>query len=809
MATNTPTPNYSADLDTQESSLEKNQQLQYFFFRIFPYWPFVFLALALGIFTGYLLLRYATPLYQVRARLAVNDDSQQRSANLQEIIKLDTRNITSETEKEIELLRSTDMLKKVASALQLNVMYTQEGSIKSGQAYSNTPFTLELKYPDSVKKAFSGQVEIIGNTVKFNNEVFPKDTFLQTKYGEIRWIINNYYSVGAENDKWMVTVVPVKAAAKQIKGKLSIAPISKGSTILDLGYIDAFPSRGIAILNSLMTVYGSSWLEYKSRIYENTQKFLDGRISLISDELTGVESRLQAFKKRENIVDLDQEGSMFLNKIRQTDARLAEIGIQLDILGETEKYVNQRNKSLSDPIPATLGIADPVLTTLLNQLFQTEFQLEKLRQTSGEKNPQIEVMEQMIAKLRPSIVSSINNLKVNLQTTRRKLESENAITASTINRIPDKERALLDISRQQGIKNAIYTFLLQKKEESAIAAAAIVPNYRVMEEPDFGWVISPKKQNYYAISIAVALLLAVLYIYLKEFANSRLLFRSQIESRLKIPILGELVFKTGKESKVVVVGEGKRTLIAEQFRELRTNLSFAIPAKADNKAKVVLVTSSIPSEGKSFVAVNTSVSFCLTGARVVLLEFDLRKPKISKPLGIRREPGITNYLIGSATETDIIQPHSSIANFFVIPSGPVPPNPAELIGSDRLGVLMDYLKDNFDYVIIDSPPVASVTDAKLLAVYADLTMYIIRHNFTNSVFLKLISDIYQKRNMPNINLVFNGIVNKKVLGYGYGKGYGYGYGYAYGYGYGYGYIDDDHKEKNWLQKLVDKIFRRK
>ena len=515
---------------------------------------------------------------------------------------------------------------------------------------------------------------------------------------------------------------------------------------------------------------------------------------------------MENYKTKEHIVDLTQEGILYLNKLKQADTRIGELDVQMEVLNEIGKYVSKRNSSNS-AVPATLGISDPVLLTLLNQLYQAEFELEKVRQVSGEKNPQVEVFEQAIAKLKPSITASINNLNLNLEASKRKLQGDNTEIITTINRMPEKERALLDISRQQGIKNAIYTFLLQKKEESAIAAASVVPNVRVIERPEMGAVVSPNRQNYYALAIAISLLLAVVYIYLKEFANSRLLFRSQIENRLPIPIIGELVFKPNQTGSPIVVGEGKRTLIAEQFRELRTNLSFAAAAASKN-AKVVLVTSSVPSEGKSFVAINTSVSLCLTGARVVLLEFDLRKPKISKPLGIKREPGITNYLIGNATETDIIQIHPTIENFHIIASGPVPPNPAELIGSPKLVELITYLRNNFDYIIIDSPPIASVTDAKLLAVFADLTLYIIRHNFTNSVFLKMINDIHQKKNIPNINIVFNGIVSKKVLGYGYGKGYGYGYGYAYGYGYGYGYTQDD-KEIPWWKKITNKVFGKK
>ena len=808
MATNIPNPNYTTDFEVQENSLEKNQQLQYLLFRIFPFWPLAFLALIAGTSVGYLLLRYATPVYQVKARVIVNDDSQQKSANIQEILRLDTRNLSSEAEREIEILKSTDLLKKVASRLQLNIIYSQQGNIKSGQAYNNVPFKLELEYPDSVLSAMSGEVKINGNQIDFNGKLYPVDTFVPSKAGNIRWHINQHFNSGKNSGRWLVTVLPVSPAARQIKGGLSVVPIAKQSSILDIGFIDPFPERAILIINTLISEYGNSLVDYKSRIYENTERFLNGRLSLVSNELTDVEKKLQQYKTTEHIVDLSQEGSLYLSKLKQADARISEIEVQMEVLGAIEQYAARRNNS-SDPVPATLGISDGILVTLLNQLYQAEFDLERTRQVSGEKNPQIAVFEQQIAKLKPSILASINNLKLNLTSSKKRLEADNAGLSSSITKIPQKERALLDISRQAGIKNAIYTFLLQKKEESAIAAASIVPNYRVIERPEVGMLIGPNRQNYYAIPIVISLLLLALYIYLKEFANSRLLFRSQIEARLPIPIIAELVFKPNTAGNPIVVGEGKRTLIAEQFRELRTNLSFiSAAAGSDDQSKVILITSSIPSEGKSFIAINTSVSLCLTGAKVVLLEFDLRKPKISKPLGIKREPGITNYLIGNASEADIIQIHPEIANFHIVASGPVPPNPAELIGTAKMKELMKYLRANFDYILIDSPPVASVTDAKLLAGFADITLYIIRHNFTNSVFLKVINEVYQKKTMPNMNIVFNGIVNKKVLGYGYGKGSGYGYGYAYGYGYGYGYTEDE-QEKPWWKKLTGNILKKK
>jgi capsular exopolysaccharide synthesis family protein len=384
---------------------------------------------------------------------------------------------------------------------------------------------------------------------------------------------------------------------------------------------------------------------------------------------------------------------------------------------------------------------------------------------------------------------------------RKRLEAENNRMAGLLNVIPQKERLLLDISRQQSIKNAIYTFLLQKREESAIASASIVPNYRLIEKPEKGGILSPERQKIQSIALLIAVIAVFIFIYLKEFSSKKILFRSQLEEFLPIPVISELIFYEHNLDNPIVVGAGKRTLIAEQFRELRTNINY-ITATAKDNCKVILTTSSIPKEGKSFVAINAAISISLTGDRVVLLEFDLRKPKISKPLGIQQDPGLSNYLVGTATVEEVIKPHATISNLFVIPSGPIPPNPAELMTNKKLNNLFTYLKEHFDYVLIDSPPIAAVTDAKILSPFADAVIYIVRHNYTNYVFLNLLYDVYQKKSLSNINIVFNGIKNKKILGYGYSN---YGYGYGYGYNYGYGYTVEDKEQKSFFKRLL-KVF---
>lgn len=787
------------EFSSNDEELDRGEQIQRLLYRILPFWPIIILALIVGAIAGRIYLRYQVPIYSARARIIVNDNTEQKTVNLQEIFKIDTRNLSAEAEKEIKILTSRDLMQKLAVKMQLNVIYLQKGRIKTSEYYGNdVPYLLDLQTPDSVRVPISGKVKLLNDSISFNGELYPLDTFVNSSVGFIRWRVNKSFRKVNEIDELQVSILPISFVVALIKNSLSADPISKQSSILDITYSDAIPSRAVDVLNNLISLYGSSAIEYKSRIYENAKRFLDNRLRLVADELSGVEKNIENFKSSKGVIDLSKEGELFLTQVKDADRKIAEIDVQLEVLNQISQYVNKRNNT-GDPIPATLGISDPVLMGLLNQLYEAEMELERTRELSGNRNPQIEVLENLITKLKPGITNSIANLKINLTASRSRLKSDSDAMMESLNKIPSKERQLLDITRQQEIKNAIYTFLLQKREESAIAAASIVDNYRVIEKPEGGKLISPLPSKVYTYALMIALLSVVVYIYFKEFASRRILFRTQIEESLPVPIISELVYFEHNPDVSVVVGEGIRTLIAEQFRELRTNLKY-ITASAPGKCKVILTTSSIPKEGKSFVAINASISLSLTGDRVVLLEFDMRKPKISKPLGINSDTGLSTFLIGNASVPEIIKPHSSIQNLWVIPSGPIPPNPSELLMTGKLEELFSYLKDNFDFVVIDSPPIAAVTDAKILSSMADATIYIIRHNFTNYVFLNLIKDVYYKKSLKNINIVFNGIKNKKILGYGYG-GYGQGYGYGYGYNYGYGYTSEDSNKKGVLKRI--------
>jgi capsular exopolysaccharide synthesis family protein len=367
--------------------------------------------------------------------------------------------------------------------------------------------------------------------------------------------------------------------------------------------------------------------------------------------------------------------------------------------------------------------------------------------------------------------------------------------------VPAKEKALLQISREQAIKNSIYTFLLQKREETALSYSSAVSDSRIIEggrsKPT---PVKPIAKLILGIGFAVGFFASIFIVIVREQFNRRILFRKEIEQQTGVPIVGELVYSEHADSPLVI-GDGDRSVLAEQIRIVRTNLSY-FGIKDDRK--VILVTSSIPGEGKSFVSLNLAVSYALMGKKVAILELDMRRPKIAKQMGIKADKGLANYLVGMATLAEITRPVPEVKGLVLLPSGPIPPNPSELITTVEFENLIAELRKQYDYIIFDTPPVSVVTDAQLIAQYADTTLYVVMHDKTPKVFLGMIGTLYQQKKLPNMSVLFNGIKPRGFGLYGYGYGSGYGYGYGYTNANGYGYYTKNKKKKGLFARMFGK-----
>jgi len=751
---------------------ESSVDLKRIFFRVLPFWPLFPIVIILFLVGARFYLKYQVPVYQVTARIVVNDGEQEKGTNLFQAFSY--KNADKETEREKEILQSALLIAQVVKDKQLNVRWTKKGRVATVPQFDNLPLELQLESPDSVKKMETGPVKLINvSRIEYNGVVYPLDSLVVSPFGKIRWHLNDSSQF---TNEWELMIMPLKSATRVFRGQLTAAPITKQSSLIDLSVLETVPARGEYFLNALLDQYGKNSVAFKNRVYQNTVKFVEERLSIVSDELSGVESRLQNLKSKEGIFNLGAQGEMYLTRLKETDQKSGEVEVQLTVLQKIEQSVNNRNRSIEN-VPATLGLSDPILMGLLNQLYQAEFEADKMRKLSGEKNPQLEVLDESLQKLRPSILASIRNLRINLQSTKDKLSLEEGLLKGQLKNIPEKERSLLEISRQQQIKNSIYTYLLQKREESILSAAAQVPNYRIINEPELFGQVAPKPILTYSIALTFALSLLIIFIYIREFTGNKVLFSDELEKATGVPILGELVYSKRSEDEPVIMAS-ERLMISEQLRDLRTNLSYINIGK--DGGQVLLITSSISGEGKSFLSINLAAALARVEKKVLIMECDLRKPMVTKKFGLAKAKGLTDYLIGAATEEEIIRPLEAFDNLSLISSGPVPPNPVELLMNGKFEALMIRLRTQFDYILIDSPPAAILTDAKVLGMVADSTLYVVRFNYTPHHFVDFIRQQALRKTLPRINLVFNGVVRKKVPGYGYNQDYGYGYGYGYG-----------------------------
>jgi len=746
--------------------------------RYLPFWPLFVITISIGLAVSWFYLRVQTRIYVANAKVLLKDP--QKNGGDSKV--LDALNIFSEkkiVENEIIVLRSSVILEEVVSSLDLYNEVHNKGKVRTEELYKgNSPVWFRAVDKKNIKAAgkyfFSvnwkkKQVTINKMAIAFNDTVniggtayfvVPNPEYNQTLTGK------NYY----------VIFNSIAGAAGSFAGSLKANATSNSSTVIEVKLETPVPEKGVDFLNRLFEVYNKDAIEDKNQIAARTLAFIEDRLNLVVGQLDSVEKNIQRYKTQESVYDLGGQASLYLSNVSELDRKSSDVQIQLDVLRDVQQYVDSKGKR-TGTVPSQMLISDPTLAGLLSKLYDAEFQLNKAESINGEKSDAVIMANQAVGRIKNDIRENLGTIRSNLNAVKSNVNSGIAMNSGLLSQIPRKERGLLDISRQQAIKNNIYTFLLQKREETALSSAGTSPDLRVLEKGSSYGPIKPVAKNYYLTGFLLGLLVSVLYVLLREQFNRKILFRSEIEDKTKIPVLAEIMYSRTPDT--IAISEGKRTIIAEQFRSMRTNLAF-MGINEDNKT--LLVTSSISGEGKSFIALNLAMSFTLTGKKVGLMEMDLRKPKLSKYLGINRDPGITSYLIGKAGIDEIIK-ETQYPNLFVVSAGPIPPNPTELILSKKFGEMMALLKEKFDYIIIDSAPIGPVTDSQLISGYANSTLYVVRHAHTPKIMLRMIDDLYKQEKFKNMALIFNGL---KPRGAGIFGGYGYGYG-SYGYGYGYGY----------------------
>ena len=771
--------------------------------RYLPFWPLFVISTGLSLCITYIYLRSEVPIYVATGKVLLKDPN--KGSGDSKI--LDALNIFGDkkiVENEIVVLKSTNLIQEVAKELDLYAYVYNKGKVRAEELYKeNSPVWFRTNNPETIYPSekyyflidWNRQlITIDSKTVHFNDSVLLNNTVYNI-------VPNLTYNRNLSRKNYYVQFNSIEGTAGSLISSLSANAISNQSTVIDLKLETPVPQKGIDVLTRLISVYNTTAIEDKNQIAAKTLAFIDNRLALVTSQLDSVEKNVQGFKSKNEVIDLSAQGQLFLNNVGDLDKRKGEIDLQLDVLNEVNNYVNHKGNR-SGIVPSLTLINDATLGSLLQKLYDAEFQLTRSKSISGEQSDAVILGEQQVSQLRNDIHESLANIRKNLLASKANINTNINSNSSILRQIPLKERGLIDISRQQSIKNNIYSYLLQKREETALNSASTIADLRVIEKAAAYGPIKPVEKNYFIAGILIGILIAALIVIVKEQLNRKILFRSEIEAKTKVPVIGEIIQIATKNP--VVILDGKRTIIAEQFRSLRTNLSFMALSE---DAKTTLITSNISGEGKSFVSINLAISYTLTDKKVALLELDLRKPRLSNLLGVTRDPGISNYLVGKIPIEGIIK-ETSIKNLFVISAGAIPPNPSELIISSKFKEMIEDLKSRFDYLIIDSAPIGPVSDSLLLKDYADNTIFVVRHDTTPKIYLRQIENVYQQKKFKNISIVFNGLKRRGISGtYGYGS-YGYGYNnYGYGYGEsGHGYYVTSER-KNLVSKIKS-IFRK-
>ena len=584
--------------------------------------------------------------------------------------------------------------------------------------------------------------------------------------------------------------------AKSYCSSLSIAPTSKTTSVAVISLENSSLQRGQDFINQLLEMYNRNTNNDKNEIAQKTAEFIDERISIISKELGSTEADLETFKRDAGITDLTSEAQIALAGNAEYEKKSVENRTQISLVNDLRKYLRGNEYEV---LPSNVGLQDAALIGAIERYNEMLVERKRLLRTSTENNPTIVNLDTSIRAMKANVQATLEGTLQGLMITKSNLDREASRYSRRISNAPGQERAYVSIARQQEIKAGLYLMLLQKREENAIALAATANNAKIIDEAIADDIpVSPKRSMIYLIALVLGIGIPVGIIYLIDLTKFKIEGRADVEKLTTVPVVGDIPLTDEKNDKngSIAVFENKNNLMSEVFRNVRTNLQFML----NNDQKVILVTSTVSGEGKSFVSANLAISLSLLGKKVVIVGLDIRKPGLNKVFQLsNREKGITQYLSNPETDLmELVQPSDINKNLYILLGGTVPPNPTELLARNGLDKAIETLKKHFDYVIMDTAPIGMVTDTLLIGRVADLSVYVCRADYTHKAEYTLINELSIEKKLPNLCTVINGVdLKKRKYGYYYGYGkYGkhYGYGKRYGYGYGYGQTKSERKD---------------
>ena len=793
---------YENNMNEQDEEKINYQEL---LFRYIIHWPWFVASVLVCLIGAWVYLHFQTPVYQVSASIMIKDDK--KGSGSTDLGNLGIGGVITSTQgidNEIEVLRSKTILKEVVNNLELYITYYDEDEFPEKELYQTSPVIVNLtaqeadKLPGSALLAMKLSPEgVLDVNLKVGlneyNQRFEKlPAVLPTDAGTFGFALKDSLSGGQmeghKGERHIRAVVSRPfGVAKGYQGALSIAPTSRTTSVAVVSLMNTNIQRARDFINKLMEMYNRNTNNDKNKVAEKTREFINERIKIIDEELGSTEDKLEAFKRNAGLTDISSDAQLAVSGNAEYEKRRVDNGTQINLVRDLIKYINNPLNEY-ELLPGNIGLSDAGLTTQIGRYNELIIERKRLLRTSTESNPMIVNLDTSIRAMKSNVQAAINGTLQGLLIVKADLEREAGRFSRRISDAPGQERQYVSIARQQEIKAGLYLMLLQKREENAITLAATANNAKIIDEPvATGGPLSPKPNMIYMIALVLGVGMPVGVIFLIGLTKFKIEGRGDVEKLTRLPIVGDVPL-TNEKAGSIAVFENQNTLMSETFRHIRTNLQFML----ENDQKVILVTSTVSGEGKSFISSNLAISLSLLGKRVIIVGLDIRKPGLNKIFNIpRKEQGITQYLSNPEKNLmDFVQPSDVNKNLYILPGGIVPPNPTELLARDGLDKAIETLKKNFDYVILDTAPAGMVTDTLLVGRVADLSVYVCRADYSRKAEFTLINELAADNKLPNICTIINGLdLKKKKYGYYYGYGkYGkyYGYGKRYGYGYGYG-----------------------
>jgi capsular exopolysaccharide synthesis family protein len=751
-------------------------------YRTVKYWYIVVLSVMIGLAVAFLYNRYATRIYTVNASVIVKE-SEDLSGGSEFLYNNPLVNFRRNYLNELYIIKSYPLIQKVIEDQNFDVTFLRQGNILTTEVYNALPFEARVLRERSTRachfifrmidqRSFSLQTNDESESKKFNFG----DT---VRFNGLTAVFNLRQSELLDELKdadLIFTYVPSRDLAKSYSSMLAASWAEEGAGVVNLSIDGQSPAKAKDFMTGLIQSYQDFDLDNKNETASRTVTFISEQLEGISDSLRRVERQLEQFKDRNPVGDLSGEALRLNSKIETLEAQRAQLIINKNYYKHLTEYVQQNNNLDQIILPTSIGVNDPILTGLISRMVDMQLEIKML---GKKENPFRTDTEKRINETRKDIIESVRNLQSTDQIKLNYLQNQIRDAEKQLGYLPVAERRFVSIQRNYTLMENLYIFLLQRRSEAAISQASNTSDITLVNPPTISGPISPLPKNNYLIGLMAGIFLPMLAFVLQEIFDNRVQSKEDIEKITTIPFIGGVGHKK-TENNLEVLHHAK-TAIAESFRALRSNLNYFLDKK---ESGVFLITSSISGEGKTFASINLASVFALSGKRTLIIGADMRRPKIFADFGLKNDLGLSNFLAGLNDFNSVVQ-KTEFENLDLISGGPVPPNPSELLMNNRMNVLIETARKTYDYIIIDTPPLAIVTDAFVLAPFADHTLFMIRQNYTPKYLLNTAEEFYSTGKLKNISIVLNDI-------YRSGPGYGYGYGYMYGYGYGYQYGDKQH-----------------